>query len=125
VASEISPQAPVPGTNKEEQPEMHTGSAFLGSAEDELLSLACLHGWTAGDLYRGIQSRSKSIVRFLCLLLSLIASYVLFEVSLLVEVRLRGSLSARSAIPNPTPGAPAVFSASSCYSFYNNKTTKQ
>jgi hypothetical protein len=27
--------------------------------------------------------------------------HVLFEVSLLVEVRLRGSLSARSAIPNP------------------------
>jgi hypothetical protein len=30
--------------------------------------------------------------------------HVLFEVSLLVEVRLRGSLSARSAIPNPGAG---------------------
>jgi hypothetical protein len=47
-------------------------------------------------------------------------------------MRLRGSLSARWAIPQSasqsTPvatGAPAAYSASSCFSFYNNKTPKQ
>jgi hypothetical protein len=49
-------------------------------------------------------------------------------------VRLRGSLSARSTIPSlikdlgnipVASGAPAIFSALSCFSFYNKKTTKQ
>jgi hypothetical protein len=38
------------------------------------------------------------VVRFS---LFVVIFHVLFEVTLLVEVRLRGSLSARSAIPNP------------------------
>jgi hypothetical protein len=56
-------------------------------------------GWT---------SSATPDVRYLCLLLWLFTAlsfvvifHVFFEVSLLVEVRLRGSLSARSAIPNP------------------------
>jgi hypothetical protein len=70
-------------------------------------------------------------VRFLYLLVSLFSSlffvvsfHVVFEVSLLVEVRLRASLSA----PKRTPvanDAPALFSALSCFSFDNNKTPKQ
>jgi hypothetical protein len=47
-----------------------------------------------------------------------------FEVSLLAEVRLRASFSA----PKRTPvanDAPALFSALSCFSFDNNKTTKR
>jgi hypothetical protein len=70
-------------------------------------------------------------VRFLCLPLLLIASFfcgvmfhVLFEVSLLVEVRLRGSFSA----PKRTPvanDAPALLSAFFLFSFDNNKIPKQ
>jgi hypothetical protein len=69
--------------------------------------------------------------KVLCLLLSLFASLffvvifrVVFEVSLLVEVRLRASFSA----PKRTPvanDAPALFSASSCFSFDNNQTPQQ
>jgi hypothetical protein len=79
---------------------------------------------------RGTHFDFTDSVRFLCLLLSLIASlfcvvifHVLFEVSLLVEVRLRAWLSA----PKRTPvanDAPALFSALSCFSF-DNKTPKQ
>jgi hypothetical protein len=54
--------------------------------------------------------------------------HFVFEVSLLVEVRLRGSLSARSAIPNRVPTkAPLSLPARplfSCFSLYNGKTPK-
>jgi hypothetical protein len=55
------------------------------------------------------------IVRFsICV----VVFHVVFEVSLLVEVRLRGSLSALSARPLFSPPL-------SCFSFDNNKTPKQ
>jgi hypothetical protein len=70
-------------------------------------------------------------VRILCLLLSFIASlfcvvifHVLFEVSLLVEVRLRVSLSATKRTPVAND-APALFSALSWFSFDNSQTPKQ
>jgi hypothetical protein len=50
--------------------------------------------------------------------------HVLFGVLLLVEVRLRGSLSALGQHKR-TPVANALFSALSCFSFDNNKTPAQ
>jgi hypothetical protein len=86
---------------------------------------------TGYHLINGRDDGPKVLVRFLYLLLLLIASsfcvvifHVLFEVSLLVEVRLRASFSA----PKRTPvanDAPALFSALSCFSFDNNKPPKQ
>jgi hypothetical protein len=60
------------------------------------------------------------VVRFS---LFVVIFHVVFGVLLLVEVRLRGSLSALGQHKR-TPVANALFSALSCFSFDNNKTPK-
>jgi hypothetical protein len=102
-------------------------STSLTSIRQNILSTK--HPLLARSL-RSVPLRASRPVRFLCLLLSLLSSlcdvaifHVVFEVSLLVEVGLRASLSApkRTRVAND---APALFSALSCFSFDNNKTPK-